>query len=664
MTYATIGTQFFPLAHYLVALLFLFIVLPKFLFSATYEGWTDRWLAAYIKMVFFLIIIGYVLVITKLYEVLSLSVLFIVIIGYRFIKREQGKRTGTLNGHLIKRVFNLLDGLFKFRISDIKTFIIRGGTRMKSSLQQNFSWSLLLEGLTLAIIIGGSAYLRFYDAFAHAAPPMADSYVTLAWMKYIDARELFHDGIYPQGFHIYLATIFKFAAVDALYILRYTGPLNAVLFTLGLYMVIRKLTKSGFGSLAAALIFGLYWAVPSLSPMEIDRQAATNSQEFAFIFIFPAIYFLMKYVLNKHKEDLKVGLVCTAIIGLVHSLAFALAGLLIGVLIVSALLVTKQNLKPAIHVTIGAIIAVVFSLVPLGAGYLLGKDFHSSSAEYLVDRKEAVFTYPDLTYVDTIALGFCLLLFLCIFVKKNSAKDRLIALFTVVAGLSVFTLYYAGGAWTGSTLIANRSHELWGLLMPFCVGISISFLVKWVKEKWEYFLYVPLILLIVFSLVLYKPMPIIPYKLEHSENIEQYLKIQDDYLPKTWMIVSQSEGYSVSLGTGFHMHLGDFLQNYRPDGKALTRRDDGTIDTNLSPHIFIFMEKKLFQVSESNSVYELLKPEYERKVTEYKQLSEWMKVHEQSGFEVETYFENENIRVYHLQTSEEDSLLIKNMWGH
>ncbi|MBW9234207.1 hypothetical protein JQK62_18440, partial [Leptospira santarosai] len=59
-----------------------------------------------------------------------------------------------------------------------------------------------------------------------------------------------------------------------------------------------------------------------LDAIEIERQAATNSQEFAFVFIFPALYFLIKYVCDKQKEDLKIGLICTAIIGLVHSLVF------------------------------------------------------------------------------------------------------------------------------------------------------------------------------------------------------------------------------------------------------------------------------------------------------------------------------------------------------
>jgi len=661
MTYATITTHLYPIIHYCISFLFLFILLPKWLFPTGYDDWTDRLFAGYVKMVFFLILSGYLMVITKLYEVLSLSVLFIVIIGYRFIKREQGKKTGTLKGHLLELLFNLLEGIFTYKFIHAKEKVLQNLKKWRITVQQTCNWGLLVEGLAIFLIIGGAIFVRFYDAFNNAAPPMADSYVTLAWMKYIDARDLFHDGIYPQGFHIYLATIFKFAAVDALYILRYTGPLNTVMFTLGLYIVIRKLTKNGIGAIVAAFIFGIYWVVAPVHAIEVDRQAATNSQEFAFVFIFPAIYFYIKYFLNKHKEDLLVAVVCTAIIGLVHSLAFALVGMLIGILLLSAFLTLKHSSKAALRVCIGSLLAVVISLVPLVVGFLLGKSFHSSSAEYLVDRKEFL-TYSDLTYVDFSALGFCLLLLICLFHSKNRSKERFIGVFTILAGCSVFILYFAGGAWTQSTLIAGRSRELWGLVMPFCVGISVSFLFRWVKEKWLVLVYIPLVILFISTAVLYKLAPIIPYKLEHNENIEQYLKIREEYLPKTWMIVSQSEGYSVSLGTGFHMHLGDFLQTYEAEGETLTRIDNGRIDRNLTQHVLIFMEKNVFQVSETNSVYELLEPEYVRRAKEYKQLNDWIKAHEAGGNDVTTYFENENIRVYYLQNSIEDPLSIKNMW--
>lgn len=663
MTYATFATHVSPVVHYLMAFSLLFILLPKWLFSTGYVDLADRWFAAYVKMIFFLIISGYLLVLTKTYEVPSLVLLFAFIIAYRVVKREQGKKTDTLKIHLLNYVFNWLDGLLTFRHVDLKLKVSIKLSRLKSSVKKACSLKVIVEGLALLLIIGGASYLRFYDAFANAAPPMADSYVTLAWMKYIDARQLFHDGIYPQGFHIYLATLFKFAAVDAFYILRYTGPFNSVAVTLGLYIMIRKLTKSGIGAITAAFILGVLWMVIPQSLLDIERQAATNSQEFAFVFIYPAVYFFSRYFLEKRKEDLQVGLICTAIIGLVHSLAFAFMGILLGVLVMSAILTLKDSWKPAVHICIGTLLTVVLSLVPIGAGLLLGKQFHSSSAAYLIERKEFVYTYPDLTYIDYSALGLCVVLFLYLFLLKNTRNDRFVGLFMILAVASTFILYFGGGTWTQSTVIESRARELWGIVIPFCVGVSISYLFKWLKEKWHLVFYIPLILLTLLVFIVYKPSPIIPYKLEHQENIEQYMKIRNEYLHKTWMIVSQVEGYSVVLGTGYHMYLGDFLQLYRPDREALTRMGAGSIDDSVAQDVFIFMEKNLFQVAESNSVYELLKPEYARRNQEYTQLAEWMKMHKEAGFNVKTFFENENIRIYHLKIPIEDPLLLKNSWN-
>ncbi|MGV3464183.1 MAG: hypothetical protein ACO1OT_02685 [Heyndrickxia sp.] len=653
MTYSSIFTHFFPVFHYTFACLFLFFLLPRFLFSLDYEDRWERLFAGYVKMTFFLIMIGYILVITKLYEVISLFLIFFSIIGYRYIRKEHSQNSNSIWNQLLNKLFDLLDGIVK---TSPKLFIQGTIQRFKAVFKiwrHHFSWLWLTEFISLMVIIGYSTFLRFYDTFTHAAPPLSDSYVTLAWMKYIDGRVLFHDGIYPQGFHIYLATIFKFAAVNALFILRYTGPLNTVLITLGFYIVVRKLTNSGIGALVAAYMYGIYWTVAPFFP--IDRQAATNSQEFSFIFIFPAVYFLLKYFDTKRKENLSIGIMCTAIIGLVHSLAFALVGYLIGMIAVSGMIVFKRRWKQTIRVCAGAICTVIISLIPLGAGLLMGKGLNSSSAEYLVDRKQNTFHLSTLHHLDYLTLGMIVILFLYLISKKGSKQDRFIGLFTVLSGLGVFFLYYAGGALTQSTLIASRSIELWGLLIPFCVGISLSLLIKNWKGNIRFTLYVITSVVLIVSLFALQPKPIIPYKLEHDENIEQYLRICKEFLPKEWLIVSQDEGYSVSLGTGYHMHLADFLATYDPRKENLTKIGTGDIDQNLPPHIFIFQEKKIFKVSKSNSVYSLLAPKYKKREVQYKQISKWINIHKRSGYKVKVYFEDENIIVYRLDIPQKNN---------
>jgi hypothetical protein len=595
-------------------------------------------------MTFLLILSGYILVVTKLYEVLSILMIFFLIIGIRY-KQKQGKKEGTTSSNVLKKLFDFIDGLYKTKPRLWKANLVERQKRRNRNMRKKLNWLTLLEVIAIILIICLSAYARFYDAFTNAAPPLSDSYVTLSWMKYINNRDLFHDGIYPQGFHIYLASIFKFAAVDALYILRYTGPLNTLLITALLYIVIRKLTKNVIGGLVSAWIYGI--VLVSIPLLSIDRQAATNSQEFAFVFVFPAIYFLIKFFQTEKKEDLFVGLLSTAIIGLVHSLGFALIGMLIGIMIFTSFLTLKKQWKFYSQIIIGALLTVVISLVPLGLGFLLGKKLNSSSADYLASQNNT-YHFANLTILDYVALGSILLLLLLQFRRNLSRDERFIGIFTILTGLSVFILYYAGGVLTHSTVIASRSMDLWGLILPFCIGISISYLFNVLKGKSVIVINGIVIIGLISVTIVFRPAPIIPYKMEYNENIEQYLRISQKYLPETWMIVSQDEGYAVALGKGYHMHLGDFLKMYNPKAKTLTKFNQGSPDKNMPPHIFIFQEKKVFEVSKSNVIYSILAPKYKQRSQEYKELSKWMEIHQEVGNKIKIFYQNQHIIVYQL----------------
>ncbi|MDF2946180.1 MAG: hypothetical protein K0S51_859 [Bacillales bacterium] len=659
--YASLNVHFLPVIHYTFALTFLFLILPSWLFKTKKESLFETIISRYVKMTFVLISVGYIMVITKLFEVLALLLIFLGVFSFRYIQDEKKKNNSSIKITFLKRIFDIFDGIFRTNTNVIKAYFYQKELEIRLYINKKFNWVLLLELITLFIIVITSIYIRSYDAFVNAAPPMADSYVTLAWMKYIDARELFHDGIYPQGFHIYLATLFKFAAIDPLFILRYTGPLNSILLIVGYYAVVRKLTNNGIGALFAVFVAGI---LPSIYPFySIERQAATNSQEFAFVFIFPAIYFLYKYFLNKEKNNLLIGLISTAIVGLVHSLVFVLVGLLIGILCFSSLIVLKNRWNQVTYVCSGAIACVIFSAIPLGFGFVLNREFHESSAEYLVQTNKYEITLPELNYIDYATLSLLFLLLFTILMKKTTKELKTIGLFSVITGGLLFALYYFGGVLTKSTLITSRSIELWAIVIPFCVGISISIILRVKSTKFNSITYT--ILLVSFSsiLVIYKPQPIIPYKLEYSENIEQYLRITENYRPKTWIAVSQDEGYSVSLGTGYHMHLGDFLKTYNASSPTLTRIDNEKIDNNLPPYIFIFSEKNIFKVSKSNSIYQLLEPEYNQREEENQKLIEWINIHKQYGNEIEVFYDNKNITVYKLEVPKAKEEMSKKIWN-
>src|SRR5689334_8555766 len=194
--YSSINIQLYSTLHYLFSFFVLFSLAPRFIFQSNPKGTIEYWFSGYVKMVFLVIILGYVLVITKLYEVLSILLLFSIWIGLSYKKTRAGKEGYSIPSSL-KRLFDLLDGVTK---TNRKALMTKWMSQQKSWVQEirrTFHWPLLAEAIALVGIMGVAVFVRFYDTFKNAAPPLSDSYVTLAWMKYINNRVLFHDGIYP-----------------------------------------------------------------------------------------------------------------------------------------------------------------------------------------------------------------------------------------------------------------------------------------------------------------------------------------------------------------------------------------------------------------------------------------------------------------------------------
>jgi hypothetical protein len=647
MPYSNLFYHLEPITHYAFAFILLFIIVPLLVFKSNYEEIGDKLLSYYMTMVFTIIVIGYLLVIMKLFEFISIVIVFsIMLIMKNWDHFKNMKKRPTIS-YFLKSLFDFLEGLHFTNGKIIKVWIIVKLGIIREHLKEQFKLTKAIEVILFIIILSIASYIRFFDAIYNAAPPLSDSYVTLAWMKYIDSRVLFHDGIYPQGFHIYLATLFKFSAIDGLYVLRYTGPLNSIFIMLGLYYVIKKFSGNGIGALVAASIYGCF--VSFIDWFPIERQVGTNSQEFAFVFIFPALYFLINYCLTNKNQNLYYGMLGTAVIGLVHSFAFVFMGLLIGILLICYLIQMRKISQIIMRLVVCSLLTVVIAIVPIGLGMIFGKELHSSSVDYLLSNNNNNQFYPMLVLVDYTTLACLSINLLLLFNKRITKKERFVILFCVLSGLLTFCIYYFGGTITNSVLVASRSLELWGLMVPFIIGICLSVASKQLSYKKLKVAFFILTISLCTTLLYLKAGPIIGYKLEHNANIEQYLKIRKDMRPKSWLMVSNDEGYSVALGTGFHMHLYDFLHNFDSSKETLTRFGESKPDLSIPPHVFILFEKNIFKVSKDNSIYPLLEPKYKQRETDYIKLVDWLNNHETNDYSVVIYYEDANIIIYYLE---------------
>ncbi|MEX1029642.1 MAG: hypothetical protein WDZ91_06300 [Paenibacillaceae bacterium] len=626
----------------------------------------DRWgldlvVANYIKMVFLMILLGYTLVTIKVWEGLTIIVIFFLAIMFK-IRKDVEDLYGDDRIIMVASIYGWIENMSLFK-QYLKSKVITRLWEWKIAIYKQITiktfWVLIVG---LGIVFGLSAYIRFYDVFHFAAPSMSDAYVTLAWMKYIDNRQLFYDGIYPQGSHIYLASLLKFAAIDPLYILKYTGPLNTLLIVFSLYFSVSRFTGNRISALIAASGYGIFGHLILGSVWE--RQAATNSQEFAFIFILPSLYFMYLYLKGGKKDDLWTATAGITVTGLVHTLAFALAGMGVMILLVTFLFTRYRIMFNRVwKAVISSVMSVIVALLPLGLGKLLGKSVHQSSASYLTSETSGIQHFEfDLTDIIILVFILGIILFGIINILLSTKYDHShMYVFVGLFGLATFSIYHFGGNLTHNELISSRSHELWSLVLPFCIGISSAVVFNVFKKL----RIIPIILFIsVLSIGLYKyPVEAItPYKMQMEEDVEQYLRIADQYRYATWMIVSFSDGYALVLNNGFHMLTDKFLDQYDPTLPPLTKYGSKNYDTNIPNDVFIYFYKDVFEVEKDNVIYNLLDPIYREREEQMVQLDNWIeRFHELNG-PMTVFYDGPKLRIYHLHRELRQEEITKNIW--
>lgn len=651
--YSSFANHFSHLSRYMLVFFILFIFLPYLAFTKGKSISFENILTNYIKAVCFIVLLSLLLIVTRVYELLT--VLAVLIYAFLYWYRKQKKILSWEDfGHLIMiRIYNILDGL-EHPEQNFSKWLHQKKDSVKRIILSNFTSLTNLGYMLLFIAVFlYSAFLRFYNTITHAAPAMSDAYVVIAWLKYIDRKILFHDGIYPQGFHMYLDYLHKFSAADPLYIVNYSGPLHGVFITLSLYFVVSRWTGRKGAGILSAVIYGI---LGMFLPLELIRQAATNSQEFAFIFVMPALYFFFCYIWNGSNEDLFSAAMATFLIGLVHPVAFSFVGIGMGLLVfLAAISGPFKNFKRIIKIIIIGLMSIVVMFLPIGLGLLMGKDFYGASAEFLV-RTDTALALPLLNRLEYFTLAALAIIFVYQLIKllrRKNTREVFAVRYLMLLGFASFWLYYYGGTFTNNVVIATRSRELWGLVMPvmlgtawFCITDLISFL------KYKVIEVLAGLSLLLYIFVFIHPEPVTPYKMEYDSSVEQYLRISTMLKPTEWLVVSQEEGYALVYGKGFHLMLGDFLKRYHPYRQELE---------GCPQDIFVYHEKKVFWPELESEVLD--EEKYKRREAENQALEKWLETYANRYDNISTFYEDDNLRIVQIHQDFEREETLKKIWG-
>lgn len=668
--YAQFWNQLYHILHYLFAFVLLLVLYPRLLFTRISSDSLEQLAANFMRMVFLLIIMGYLLVVTKLFEFLSITAILAILVIYKYSMQVALEKREETQSRIITRIYDYFEGLIQLKhvllkwLEERKQSAVEDVRTIFSSVSK-----MTTVGLILVVFII-SVYIRFYDAVHSPVPGLSDGNVTLSWMKSIDARVLFADGFYPQGLYIVMDTIFKFANIDPIYVLKYTGPLNIILVEIGFFLVVSRFSGNTFAGIFACIVYGIL--SPLFAGATLFRQAATNSQEFAFLFVIPSLYFYIKYLKGGKKDFLIIAGAGTAVVGLVHEVAFVWLGLGMGILLILHILLEwKHHLKRVLWTSAAGVAAVIITVLPLLLSMVLGVQQHGSSSTFLtsvvLDSES-----PLLNVMDYLALAAIGVLLIYALLKKGSRSDKLPELLVAFLTGFTFLIYYYGRPLTHNEVISTRALDVWVLCIPLSLGMAwhaIFQVIARVKIKFAIELLLGFGVLSV-ALYIVPPKPIIPYKMEYDTAVEQYLQISKKYRSMQFMIVSpRVQEYAIVLGKGNHMYLGEgspsLLNEFDPQKPLLTKKGEDE-PIKVAPDIFVFYEKKIFKISEDLDIYHLEEPKYMRYEKEYADLQTWIEAYKEahkSDNSFSIFYEDDNFIVYHLHRDADKNEQINKIWS-
>ncbi|MCY0892179.1 MAG: hypothetical protein OWR52_01535, partial [Acidibacillus sp.] len=618
--YSSFSNQLYHLFHYILAFAILFLWLPKYLFIAVDGDHRDQLIANMMRMVFFSMITTYLLLVIHLYEVMSFLG---VIILWNYLRNFRlSKDVVRTPGVFIALLYDLIDSpqIITNYLSELRPTIHH--LRMKKtppSWLQNFQ--LYSVWLTFIIVI----YIHFYAAVTVAAPPLSDSYVDLAWIQYINQRILFHDGIYPQGFYIFMDLLFKFSFINTLYVVKYTGGLDAILLMYGLYFIITSWTHRRLGALIAVIIYGILGHALLLD--DYVRLATSESQEFGVVFVLPSIYFLHRYISRKQDVDLWTAFAGMCITGLVNPVSYLFEAVgCIAVAFAFIILDYRATKKELFKTLFAGVASIVVTLAPLGTGLLLGHPINQASTTF-IDMGVHHITFPQLSIWDAVTLcSLVILLFTLISTRRNERSTPILSV--ALLGIFIFLIYYFGASVSKSEVIAVRAIDLWAYTEALVIGMTIQTIFSLLGEQSKLNIRIEtgiMFLLIIVIPIVYPIRPILPYRMQWNQSVEEYLSINQHYKYVGYMIVSEDyQDYDLVLGDGYFMPMKQFLHMYNPTAPTLTQYGSTRVDRNISPHVFLFYPTNIIKVNHNNANYPLLKGTYTQETNQRIQLKRWL----------------------------------------
>lgn len=615
---------------------------------------TDRLIANYLRMLLFVILSGFALVVMKLFEVMGVVAVIVLWIALR---RSQPARVGGV-AYVTALLFDLLESprTVVRLIRETPKRLLENGRKIRQRLAHLRPSIVLLESSTFLFLILISCYIRLYSAVSDPTPKMSDGDTLLAWIKYIDFRYLMHDGVYPQGLFFALAVIGKFAVINPLFILNYTGPLDSIMIILMMYYGIVRLTNSRLAGLVAVFLYGVLGQ--HLLLFEWMRQSGSETQEFGFPLVFPVLYFLDRYLRHGRQVDLWVVSAGAADAGLIHPLSFMLTLLAsISVMVAHSVVHLREVKRRLPYVLLSGTASGVVALLPYGLAYVYhiqanqgAQSFLSASLTSGVSASGGWNLAIPSTY-DTISFICILWLLIMGFYGTIQYKTGIPWFIAGVWGFVCYGLYEFGPTVTKSVILMARMIDLWAITEAFTIAMGLAALLTMMHRFaiLQRIIALVVLALVVLGTIIARPGPIMPYDVQWPDDVEAYLQINNQFRSSDYMIVSPQFEYALVYGSGFQMDRGVFLKEFDPTKKPITLYGQKHPDKSLAPYVFVYYYKHIFRVSRTNGVYAQYASFYHKEVLNNARIRTWIQTLSRTNHETfKVVYNGPDLEVYEI----------------
>lgn len=542
-----------------LALALLFGVVPYVVFPPPQQPEADRStvLQRAIWMMFLYMVLVHALSAARLYEALFFLFICLAIAALVRGRRLQSRQFRRYAVDVLARVFDWMDGNGP-RLRQL--WAHWRTTRLAARpWAQRPQWDRAAGWTVLGAVVAVAGWMRFYEAYVTPAPVFSDAPVNLAWMSYMANNMLYNNEVYPRGMYVFLSLVRKFTALNGVEVLVVAGPLFGLGILLSVLFFVYQATRSLSATTVAALLYG---TLPRLLPLDFERLASHNSQEFGFLFVLPAAWFTHAYVSSGRRSDLYTAAAAAGIVGFTHPVPLAGALLLMAATGLTAAITggasARARLLPLIAVTAAAGLVAV---APLALAVLAGEQWHGISLQFLTSTTTvnvATFSRAVLVSVPVaiVATGWL------VWQRRRVDADRSGPLAAGAVALAAPVLYALPYVGFTNEVLAVRGGDVAALGVAVGAGLLWAGLEHLLPTGWTGRGWVPVAAVACLTAVawtLSPPEPVRPYHYYSDEQIRTYLWADRNFVPGEWTLVSGPTGYALSVGRSYHQEVRDFL---------------------------------------------------------------------------------------------------------